>query len=97
MIIVYALDEGPSSDQRAFFLRLGPRLDALCAKAFTFLRTAGAVDFDPACLRLYAIEIPEDDHILKDSFGLEFADADANTIYGVTFEEGNPRTTYEDD
>ena len=97
MIVIYALIEGPSQQQRDFYLQLQPRLDGLCDAARAFLKISGMLDFNPANLSLYSIEIPENEVIANDAFLLEFTDEEANTVFGVGFEKGIPKTSHADD
>ena len=94
MISVDAGEAGPSVQQRQLLKQLVGNLASYEAQGRAFVDQHRS---DHKELVIYALEIPNDDEVSRGQFTIEYADAQADTIYRAEFVDFKPRHYGEDD
>jgi hypothetical protein len=87
---VVASAQGPSDQQRQFYLELKSSLPELVKKSLGFMSTQATFKVDVSRLELYGVGIGSNEECVKGDFDLEFSDSEAKTIYCVFFENHEP-------
>lgn len=90
MIIIEAPEEGPSEEQRKYYINLKQRTSSIVSEAINFIKKEHISNLDLNKLGLYSIIIGSLTEIEKNMFVIELSDDKAEDIHRVEFENNQP-------